>query len=644
MIKSALFNRQKKNVTPLVFLGIGLFFTLIGYFLTRLYFFAANASYFAAESLGNLLLAFFHGVRFDLSAMAFLNTPLLLVLFVSLWFRVLAKVNISLVFLYLFVVNTSAIVINFVDTIYFPYTDRRSGMEVFSMASDVVSQLPELVVVYWGYAVVSVLIFAAYFWLFSQIKKRAPLVCLNPIFLFFLCFSLCLIFILAIRGGFQSKPIRSLNAYSYPSSSLGALVLNTPFTLLKEDADHLKKVTYFASDKDVRESLRAEKRHNKESEIKKHNVVILMLESFGLEYFGPPYGLKSYVPFLQELSEKGRFFPNGIANGRRSIEAVPSVLAGIPSLMPEAFMRSPYQSNTIHGLGQIVKPYGYSTAFFHGAKNGSMYFDDTTYRFGFDRYFGLNEYPNPSNFDGQWGIFDEPFLQFSIHEMDKMPKPFMAGIFTISSHPPYTLPEQYMGRIEEGGIPMHRVIQYSDMALQRFFDEAAKKDWYKDTLFIITADHTSDNFDPAFATPLGRHQIPIILYQPNHELTPGVVTDMAQQIDIPATIVDYLNLPERDKVLPFGRSLLEDDAQSDALIKAEDAYWLLSQGKYVKLPMLKGGVIETGSLPRTFVRPNDKEARVDLDKLEQRLKAYVQIYTNGLIDNSLYNFSSNKTQ
>ncbi|WP_417561207.1 LTA synthase family protein [Marinomonas sp.] len=639
-------NRSKRiNITPLIFLGVGLFLIFIGFVLTRLYFLGVHSDYFVAETSDNILLALLHGLRFDLAAIALLNSALLLFLFVSIWFRALFKANMVLVFVYLLFVSVSAIVINFIDTAYFPYTGRRSGLEVLSMANDVVSQLPELVLVYWWYVVGSILIYFLYAAIFFKVSKRLKPIFIPKFWVVILCFVLTIVFVLAGRGGFQSKPIRALNAYSYPSSGLGALVLNTPFSLLKEDADHLERVAYFSSDSDL---LMAIADKNKSistgSEIKERNVVILILESFGLEYLGPPYGLKSYAPFLEELSRKGRFFPNGIANGRRSIEAIPSVLVGVPSLMSEAFMRSPYQSNVVHGLGEIVKPYGYSTAFFHGAKNGSMYFDDTTYRFGFDRYFGLNEYPDSSQFDGQWGIFDEPFLKFTINEIDKMSKPFMAGIFTISSHPPYTLPDQYVGKIKEGEIPMHRVVQYSDMALRRFFEEAATKDWYKDTLFVLTADHTSDNFDPRFASSLGRHQVPIILYQPNQEIDNGVITDMAQQIDIPATVVDYLNLPEQGKILPFGRSLLEQNARADAIIKEDDAFWLLSQGKYVKLPMTEGAVVETGELPKTFTKPADLVQPVNLEKLEQRLKAYIQIYTNGLIDNSLYSFSSEKIQ
>lgn len=644
MVQRDYLKRQGINISPLVYFIFGLFFVFFGFILSRMHFLIIRYEYFLYASLGEILFALLHGLRFDLSAIALLNTPLLLFLIGLVWFRALIAFNTIVVFGYLLLVNSTAIIINLIDAAYFPYTGRRSGPEIFSMASDVASQFPQIISTYWEYVIASLLTFSFYCWFFLRLKR-----CNKPFFLqknifILLCFILVLVFIVAGRGGFQSKPIRALNAYSFPVSNLGALVLNTPFSLLREDPSDLKRVYFYSKDSEIEKLLYPKMDFIDDSGVKRHNVVVLILESFGLEYFGPPYGLHSYAPFLQKLSEQGRFFPNGIANGRRSIDAIPSILAGIPSFMKEAFIRSPYQSNTVYGIGEVVKPYGYSTAFFHGAKNGSMYFDDTTYRFGFNHYYGLNEYPNSDHFDGQWGIFDEPFLQFAVEKLDQLPNPFLSGIFTISSHPPYTLPKIYEEIIVKGDIPMHRVVQYTDMALQRFFEKASKKDWYEKTLFVITADHTSDNFDLRFASPLGRHQVPIILFQPNQEIEKGIVTEIAQQIDIPATIVDYLNLPEREKIPPFGRSLLVKNNHADAIIKTEDAYWILSQNKFVKLPVLDNLATERGYLPNTFVKSLGQNEGADFEQLESRLKAYVQIYTNGMIDNNLYRFSSEKSQ
>ncbi|BFM48048.1 sulfatase-like hydrolase/transferase [Marinomonas sp. THO17] len=627
--------RKKYEVSPLIVYCIVFLVFLVGFSLTRLLFWIYLSDYFVLSDNENILWAFIHGVRFDASLIAILNAPLLIYLFFSIWFSRIEKFNINVIYYYCFLVTLPALIINIIDIAYFPYSGKRSGPEVFSMLNDLSTQCPEVIYTYWVYVLFSFIAIILYYFVFRIVKRRIDSYSLNSIALIFLLF-LCFYFIvIAGRGGTQSKPIRTLTAYSFPESKLGALVLNTPFSLLKEEIGGLKRLDYF-HDGEIKSFLNPAVEINHDFGIEKDNIVILILESFGLEYFGPPYGLKSYVPFLQKLASKGMFFPNGIANGRRSIEAVPSILAGIPSLMSEAFIRSPYQSNEIYGIGNILKPYGYESAFFHGAKNGSMYFDDTTYRLGFDHYYGKNEFPDQSKFDGQWGIFDEPFLQFTVDKIDTMPRPFLAGIFTISSHPPYTLPEEYSDQFKSAEIPMHRVIQYSDHAIKKFFEYAKTKDWFEDTLFIISADHTSDNYDRRFASSLGRHQIPIILYQAANKISVGVRRSIAQQVDIPATILDYLNLPEEKKLLPFGRSLLSNDFSSDAILHEEGAYWLLTQNEYVKMSQADGS-ISHGELPDTFQK--DKLDSFDSKLIENRLKAYLQIYNNGLIDNELYRYS-----
>ncbi|TDO96951.1 LTA synthase family protein [Marinomonas balearica] len=642
MYKTRFFFERHFEISPFLFFGFCLLGTLLGFSATRLVFFELNSDYFVHAATEHIWWAFVHGVRFDLSLSALINAPLLIFLLLTIWFNKLTQVNLKCIFLYFIVVDIPALIINVVDSAYFPYTGRRSGPEVFAMAGDLASQFPEILFVYWQYIAISFVVFVIFTWLFLKLKERVPCYQVNFYMMIFLSVFIFISAVAAARGGAQSKPIRSLTAYSSPSPDLGPLVLNTPFSLLKEDLGNLKKVKYFNSKDEIIGILTEGEgvpRSHITPEVGSKNVVIVILESFGLEYFGPPYGKKSYAPFLQSLAEKGRFFPNGIANGRRSIEAIPSIMLGLPSLMTENIMKSPYQTNTLHGLGELVKEHGYSTAFFHGAKNGSMYFDDTTYRFGFDHYFGRNEYPDSSDFDGQWGIFDEPFLQFTVSEIDKLPKPFVAGIFTISSHTPYTLPAKYQDKFLEADIPMHRVIQYSDMALEQFFETAKTKDWYNDTLFVLLADHTSDNFDRDFSTPLGRHQIPIILYQPQNEIEGGVSTAIAQQANIPATVVDYLHIPSANKLSVFSHSLLRNNGIMDAVIKEEEAFWILSENKFVKLSLDKTLEPEHGILPSTFAKYDGDTDDLSFEDLEERLKAYLQVYNIGLIDNSLYLYS-----
>jgi hypothetical protein len=239
MFEGVFLDRKRRDIAPFIFLVLGLFSILLGYILTRAYFFWENVSHFSTETSNDVLLAFLHGLRFDLVAIALLNTPLILALCVTIWFRRFVNISMISILFYLLLVDVPAIIINFIDTVYFPYTGRRSGPEIFSMANDVVTQLPKLIFVYWGYVINTVFIFVSYVLLLSKLRKNLKPVFINKLLVLLFCFVLILLFIVAGRGGLQSKPIRALNAYSFPSSDLGALVLNTPFTLLREDPDDL---------------------------------------------------------------------------------------------------------------------------------------------------------------------------------------------------------------------------------------------------------------------------------------------------------------------------------------------------------------------------------------------------------------------
>lgn len=629
--------KYRIDLSPFLFILNGGLLLLLFYFLTRSFFYVLNSDYFLHQDASSIAYAFLHGVRFDASSIALMNTPIVLALFVLVLFNKFNLFTARLTATYFVTVNTLALAINLIDAVYFPYTGRRSGPEIMSMMRDVSTQIPQLLQQYWWLIILGLGVLVVFVFGLLKIKRKIkPIETGIPMYLA-VCSLIFISFVFMGRGGLQAKPIRSLHAYSWPVSDLGPLVLNTSFTLMKEKTVEMKRMRFFEDHQAALSALDKPQWVPVENVAgSPKNVVIIILESFGLEYFGPPYGLKSYTPFLETLAEKGRFFPMGVANGRRSIEAIPSILAGVPSLMSEAFMRSPFQSNKVYGLGELVKPYGYHTAFFHGAKNGSMYFDDTTFRLGFDEYFGLDQYPEAEGFDGQWGIFDEPFLQYSAQQMNAFKTPFLSSIFTISSHPPYTLPEQYEETFTEGEIPMHKVVQYTDWALQKFFETAATMDWFDNTLFIITADHTSDNYDKRFATPLGRHQIPIILYHPKGDVPPQQMLEIAQQVDIPATVIDYLNLPESDKLMPFGRSLLRSSEDSDAIVKEDGAYWLLHNGESMKLTIDDDILYVRSPLPSSFMLKQNLKSSLSDEALKQRLNAYVQLYINGLIDNKHY--------
>ena len=138
-----------------------------------------------------------------------------------------------------------------------------------------------------------------------------------------------------------------------------------------------------------------------------------------------------------------------------------SVLAGIPSLK-DAFTSSPYSNQKIQSIVSVSNEMGYDTSFFHGAPNGSMGFQGFGNILGFQHYYGKDEYNNDADFDGMWAIWDEPFFQYFARTLNQKKSPFMATMFSASSHHPFKVPEKHQGKFKKGPLEIHAPIQYTD--------------------------------------------------------------------------------------------------------------------------------------------------------------------------------------
>jgi phosphoglycerol transferase MdoB-like AlkP superfamily enzyme len=317
------------------------------------------------------------------------------------------------------------------------------------------------------------------------------------------------------------------------------------------------------------------------------NVVVLILESFGKQHFGfynrtlRGGSYRGFTPFLDSLITHGAMtWQYSYANGRKSIEGMPSVLSSLPNYVEPLFL-TPASLNHLSGLArELGEQKGYSTAFFHGAQNGSMGFEAFARATGFRRYYGRTEYNDDprfhgdDDFDGTWAIFDEEFLQFYALHMSQMQQPFMTAVFTASSHPPFAMPDRYKGRFPKGERPLQESIGYTDNALRLFFQTASQQPWYRNTLFVITADHSSTTIDPCYTTTLGNHTVPIILYAPGDSLLHGYDTErVVEQIDIMPTVLSYLHYDR--PYIAFGKDMLHTPpADTHAL------HWVTEFGGY----------------------------------------------------------------
>ena len=515
------------------------------------------------------------GLLFDASAIFYTNSLWLVLMLLPL--RWLQKPTAQAILKWLFVVvNGFCVVINLMDSVYFPFTQQRTTAFVFDEFQNEGNLLTifgvEVVRHWYLVLLAAVLIYA----LFKGYRKSEGATSQKAT-AFYLTQTLSLLLFVPIavcgmRGAslFNStRPIAISNAHQFAATPLqSGLVLNTPFAILRTLNEKPMQVpTFFETQAEldsiytpvhVPDSNRIERRKN---------VVILIVESFAQEFVGALNHhldngtYRGYTPFADSLLAKSLTWQETISNSGFSIDAMPAVLASIPR-MDKPFVLTPFSLNTLNSIASELGRWGYSSAFFHGAPNGSMGFQAFARSIGFENYYGMTEYCQDKrfggndDFDGTWAIWDEPFLQYYCTKMSEMHEPFVTTVFTASSHHPFHLPEAYRDTFpEEGKFPLHKCIRYTDHSLRRFFESASRQPWFKNTIFVLTADHASSRIThDEYMTEVGLFRIPILFYDPSGEMPRGTMPGIAQQIDIMPTLLGYLGYDR--PYIAFGIDLL----------------------------------------------------------------------------------------
>lgn len=629
-----------------------LFFRLslayIFYFIARILFYIYNIDLLKVDSVSDLLALCYYGLAFDTTAILYVN--LIFILFSVLpFFKNTNRGYQKFLFYLYFGTNLIAYATNFIDFIYYKYTYARTtivALNVIEHETNKTTLFFSFLVDYWHVLVLFILFSTLWIYLYKKVDVQIsqPTKKLHYFGFSTIGFLLVVLLIIGgIRGGDFNKstrPINLLDASRHVKNIVHSdIVLNTPFAIIRTLFSNSFIKTNFP---DVTQQVILDKiqpikqYHNNPST--KPNVVVFILESYSREYIGafnknaniPNY--KTHAPFLDSLSQHSMIFTNAYANGRQSIHGMSSVLAGIPSFK-DAFTSSPYPKQKIESLVSTLKSEGYDTSFFHGAANGSMGFLGFGNILGIKNYYGRTEFNDDSQFDGFWGIWDEPFLQFMKKTLDKKKTPFLATVFTVTSHEPYIIPEKYKNKFAEGGVPMHKCVEYTDFALKRFFDEAKKQPWFSNTIFVLVADHGNQVFYDEYNKPINRFAVPIIIYKPNSKYV-GVDDDLAQQIDIYPTILDMIGYKKPFR--SWGRSLLDKKSSEPFVINSTGNIYQFMKGNYI--------CTFDGKKAIGFYDKNDKGLKNNLiqnrnpemNDLELRCKAFIQDYMDRVVDKKLF--------
>ena len=283
------------------------------------------------------------------------------------------------------------------------------------------------------------------------------------------------------------------------------------------------------------------------------HVLMVTIESMSAEFLGAYGATTGLTPRLDGLAREGLRFANFYATGTRTVRGLEAVSLGTPPVPGQSIVRRPGNAH-LATIGEILELQGFATSFVYGGygyfDNMNAYFDANDYRV-VDR----TEFPKSSVvFENIWGVADESLFANALAVIDAnvaQGKRTFTHVMTTSNHRPFTYPDGRIDIPSPGG--REGAIKYTDWAIGHLVDEARKRPWFADTLFVFLADHCAAVAGKT-ALPVAGYRIPLILWAPRL-VRPGVYEPVASQIDLPPTLLDILGVDGDDHF--FGRSVME---------------------------------------------------------------------------------------
>lgn len=585
-----IFSEFRKQEVIALFYRI--FLAYFFYQIARLLFWFFNKDVISVDSVSDYLGLAYHGIAFDTTAILYVNSLFILLSIVPIVINAKKGYQKFLFYLY-FITNGITFGMNFGDFIYYRFSNARlttAAMHVAQHENNIGKVFLQSVIEHPFVIIWFVVLMIFWVFLYKKVKVQEKSIQNKTSYFVSSVLSLLVIATLVvggIRGDFKhsTRPINLVDANKYVKNPMQAnVVLNSVFSFFRTiDTNNFKEV-HFVNQNFIDENIKPYKLYKSETK-SKPNVVIFILESFGREYSGAfnkrknIKNFESYTPFFDSLATKSLIFPNAFANGRQSIHGMSSVLAGIPSLA-DAFTSSPYSNQKIQSIVSVCNEMGYDTSFFHGAPNGSMGFLGFGNILGFKHYYGKTEYNNDADFDNIWGIWDEPFFQYFAKTLDQKKSPFMATMFSVSSHHPFKIPEKYNGKFKKGHVEIHEPIEYTDYSIKKFFETVKKMPWYKNTIFVFVADHTNQSYFEEYKKTMNRFAVPIMFYSPNPQYKLlGEDYENVQQMDIYPTLTELIgyNKPIRS----WGRSLISGKKDESIIVNSTGSVTQFTIGNYI---------------------------------------------------------------
>ena len=308
------------------------------------------------------------------------------------------------------------------------------------------------------------------------------------------------------------------------------------------------------------------------------NVIQITVESLSADFLSIFNRASHLMPNVERIAAKSLVFDQLYATGTRTDRGMEALTLALPPTPGRSLVKRPHNEN-LFTLGSVFRSRGYDTAFLYG---GYGYFDNMNYFFGHNGYRVVDRTAvgdKDITFANAWGACDEDLFNWTLREADAAQatgKPFHYFVMTTSNHRPFTYPD---GKIDLPSKISGRAgaVKYTDYAIGKFIRDAETRPWFKNTVFVIVADHCASVAGKS-ALPVQNYHIPLIIYAPGGQIAPGHVKELMSQVDYAPTLLGLLNWSYASRF--YGWDVMNAAGDRRALI-----------GNYQKL-----GLYEPGSL------------------------------------------------
>ena len=623
---------QFRNI---LFAGLSL---LLLYTLVRILFWVYNRAFFQGITVSEAFHILYGGLKQDFVCLVMLNYIPFILICIADHFPSNKKFIYVPAKLLFIVFNSAGLALNVFDIGYFSYTLHRANLDLLFVTVDSLHAIRGLIQSHWFLLVTFIILVYGLFLIagrlfrIREVQKADTLNLLGNQLIFGLIMALLVkwpgkSFLL------PSTPLLTVSPNRLPLAQNSLLTLI--YSVVKNQRQIRPKKFYTKTGLDS--LAKSVYQLEPPGAMQKKNVVIFILESFTRGYLIPGSPIKAHTPFLDTLISKSIFFPNAMANGFNSNQGIVSILGGLPSFLDEPFYYSLYANTPLRGIGNVLKESGYNTNFFMGASRDHFGFEKFGKMAGIDSFFWRNDFNDENEYDGNWGIFDEPFLQFGERNLVHKKQPFLAVFFNISSHPPFTIPDAHrQDFIFPGQSAAQRAISYVDYSIRKFFEKAEHEPWYSQTLFIFCADHYLYPDDGSPQNGLTVSEIPIFIYDPSSHHG-SLDSSLISQVDLNPTILNMLNY--RGKIYGFGQNALDSMRRDHHVINKPGQIYQIFSGDY-----LLGFDLSSEKTAYLYDYRHDTALSKNLkdssteehtkNRLESLLKANIQLFQQDLLQRS----------